>query len=198
MTSEFNHNASRLKSLSLLADLFDRLKIDYRLGTGALLGAIRDGDFIPWDWDVGIDIPAEDLLKHWDRFLAELSDMDFSITYRERTWLNGKIECTDGESKFELMGWRRDFLNNRRRRRLLIPQEIWHGSGFVELRGLNLKTYANPEQYLAHFYGNWQTPVRATTESDKSQYMWSSVRRRDYLDCFLYVPGWLIKRITQK
>ena len=147
---------------------------------------------------MGIDIPAEDLLKNWNDCLAELSDMGFPINYREHTWHNGKIECTDGETKFELMGWRRDFRNNRRRRLLFIPQDIWDGSGFVELRGLRLKTYAKPEQYLAHFYCNWQTPVWATTDSDKSEYMSSSVRQRDYLDSLLHVPGWLIKRISLK
>lgn len=180
----------RFPTLVTLVSLLDNLGVDYRISTGTLLGFVRDSGFIPWDWDVGVDLPAEQLLKKWEVLIRELEAEGFSIEAKEKTFLNAKIACVKNGVEFEVMGWRRDMFGGRRRRRLFIPGNIWPGGGVVEVHGMRFRTYKFPECYLEHFYGDWRTPIKASTDSEKSTYMTRSVRRRDFLDSILFFPQW--------
>ena len=44
-----------LNSLRTLTDIFEDIGVKYWMETGNLLGAVRDGKLIPWDFDVDID-----------------------------------------------------------------------------------------------------------------------------------------------
>ena len=43
---------TRKKEFLKICDILDELNINYFLQTGVLLGAVRDNDFIKWDWGV--------------------------------------------------------------------------------------------------------------------------------------------------
>ena len=40
------------EGLILIKNILDKIEVKYYLSSGTLLGAVRDKDFIPWDWDV--------------------------------------------------------------------------------------------------------------------------------------------------
>ena len=44
----------RRNNFKQIVDILDNLKINFFLEGGVLLGAIRENDFIKWDWDVEI------------------------------------------------------------------------------------------------------------------------------------------------
>lgn len=80
--NEYLRKAHRILRL-LLAD-FDRVcnkyGLHYYLICGSLLGAVRHGDFIPWDDDVDVAMPRRDfdlLLKHVDEEWGEGKDICF-------------------------------------------------------------------------------------------------------------------------
>lgn len=52
----------REKGLVELAVIFGELQVPYFLCECTLLGAVRDGDFIPWDWDTGLCMKLEDFV----------------------------------------------------------------------------------------------------------------------------------------
>ena len=79
---EYLQKAHRILKL-LLAD-FDRVctkyGLHYYLICGSLLGAVRHGDFIPWDDDVDVAMPRRDfdiLLKHVNEEWGEDKDIIF-------------------------------------------------------------------------------------------------------------------------
>lgn len=51
------------KALFVVTDLLDKHSIPYHLEGGTLLGIVRDGDLLPWDYDVDISIPFEHAYK---------------------------------------------------------------------------------------------------------------------------------------
>jgi lipopolysaccharide cholinephosphotransferase len=57
-------NLQRARKLLFdVVDTFDQCNILYHLEGGTLLGLVRDGELLPWDHDVDISIPAEELVK---------------------------------------------------------------------------------------------------------------------------------------
>ena len=46
----------RKKEFLKISEILDKLKVNYFLQTGILLGAIRDNDLIKWDWDIEISV----------------------------------------------------------------------------------------------------------------------------------------------
>ena len=55
-------------------DVLERHQLQYVLYAGSALGAVRHEDFIPWDDDLDIAMPRNDLEKFIDVFDEELSD----------------------------------------------------------------------------------------------------------------------------
>ena len=52
---------NRKKNFQNIVDILDdNLKINFFLEGGVLLGAIRDNNFIKWDWDVEIALLSEE------------------------------------------------------------------------------------------------------------------------------------------
>lgn len=55
--------ASQIGILKALKEYSERYRLRYYLGYGTALGAVRHGGYIPWDDDVDILIPINDLIK---------------------------------------------------------------------------------------------------------------------------------------
>jgi hypothetical protein len=58
------------EALRLFADWSESVQLLYWIDFGTLLGAVRDGSMIPWDWDVDIGVMKDDIIA-----IPELSDL---------------------------------------------------------------------------------------------------------------------------
>ena len=63
---------TRRKNFREIVDILNNLKINFFLEGGVLLGAIREKDFIKWDWDVEIAILSDEFFKKFDVILENL------------------------------------------------------------------------------------------------------------------------------
>lgn len=74
---EKNLRQCQLKQLSILSEI-DRIcqkyQLTYWLDGGTLLGAVRHGGFIPWDDDIDLGMPADDLKRFIQIAPAELPE----------------------------------------------------------------------------------------------------------------------------
>ena len=71
-TNELN---DRNKGLQEITEVLSNMEIDYFLTDGTLLGAIREQDFIPWDWDIEIVLLTESV---WDKTASLIEKAKYS------------------------------------------------------------------------------------------------------------------------
>jgi hypothetical protein len=67
----------QLEGLIEIYDIFKTLKIQMFLSSGTMLGAVRGGDFISWDWNIGVACKAEEFNHKLKEFLQLLSEHKF-------------------------------------------------------------------------------------------------------------------------
>ena len=95
----YMNEKSAVEALRYIKEVFDAHGIEYWLDYGTLLGAIRDGKFIPWDHDVDIGaldseeskikIVSKELCKKGlDLFFLELQGDMARILIEENLWVD--------------------------------------------------------------------------------------------------------------
>ena len=67
------------RGLREIRDILNKLEIPYYVTHGTLLGAIREGDFIRWDWDVGISLKTEEVVPKFSRLISQLRENGFEL-----------------------------------------------------------------------------------------------------------------------
>ena len=74
-----NELVDRKLDLEEICDVFESLSINCLLIDGVLLGAVRDGDFIAWDWDVELALFEEEVINNTTVILNALHLRGFEI-----------------------------------------------------------------------------------------------------------------------
>jgi phosphorylcholine metabolism protein LicD len=112
----------RKKEFLKICDILDSLKINFFLNSGILLGAVRDNDFIKWDWDIEISVFSNEFLKNIDLISENLEKSGFEIVRIIRNKNNSKIDFIGiypvDVTKYTIYAWqysklRRSFLEKR-------------------------------------------------------------------------------------
>jgi hypothetical protein len=148
------------------------LKIPYYLSGGTLLGVIREGDFIKWDWDIGIDTKIEDIYPKRDKLISVLRTTGFQIQTYYSHKQNFKINAVKHGARYEVAGFIK-IGNNRCRKAYYYPKSFLEGHSEVILRGEKYRTFPEPKEYLTWLYGDWKTPIRTI---NKRAYVTNSSR----------------------
>lgn len=176
----------REKGLVELTMIFDELQVPYFLCDGTLLGAVRDGDFIPWDWDTGLCMKLEDFVSKNHTIRRKVLKSGFTVSHIAGR--NAKSNFFKYSEKYELTAWRASGQNRVRAGRKM-PGYLLDSTDYVELRG---RTYPCPSPmvtYLEHMYGDWQTPkVGEDTASHKSMTTRAKIKR----NLRRFAPTWAL------
>lgn len=159
--------SARAEGLSELADIMNDLKCHWHVSGGTALGAARDGDFIPWDWDVGIAVKTEEFIGKYKIFIEHAKQKGFIITdvRVSSSDKSKKILLTKYEQQYEILFWTLE--NGKRIRDKLVRSNRFFEK--VEKRLLRDRLYPFPcplEEYLEEVYGNWEIPVRSNKKQD--------------------------------
>ena len=138
----------RKKGFIEVTDFFDELKINYFLQGGVLLGAVRNLNFIKWDWDVEISLFEKDLIKNWDIIINSLTEKNFKIHKENNNRTQLKIELYKYQpidiTSFTIFGWSYDHKSNCYfRKKIKIPGNFINNMDSIKFMGKILKLINN-------------------------------------------------------
>jgi hypothetical protein len=162
--------------LIILKKILDSIGVINYLSSGTLLGAVRDNDFIPWDWDVQMYLITENAYPLRYKITKLLEDSGFTIHKFNDSEDSLKWDARKQEAIFELTAW---YLQGkwryRKKKSMRVPSYLFEGEYNINFKGLNYRTLNPPEEYLEFCYGDWKTPIRT---SDKEVYSTSKHLRK--------------------
>ncbi|MDB9746737.1 LicD family protein [Candidatus Pelagibacter sp.] len=178
--------------------ILEKLKINYFLVSGILLGAVRDKKLISWDWDIELSLFSDVLEKKLSIIENELIKKKFTIIKinRKKNQLKidyfGKLDQT--VTCYSIESW--SYSKKRKvfwRNSYQIPEKFLKKFSKVKLFGKYFNCPKNPEKFLEFLYGDWKKPLRTF---NKNEYISKGFinRKRLYLDKTIMI----IKKIAYK
>jgi lipopolysaccharide cholinephosphotransferase len=188
----------RKKEFLLTCDILEKLEINYFLHSGILLGAIRDNDFIKWDWDIEISVFGEEFDDKIDKVVEELKQNNFIISNINKKKNDFKIDFV-GQLDKSVTGytiWSWYYSKIRKvywRRELIVPKKYLKNLSKINFMDREFKCPNNPKDYLAYAYGDWKTPIRT---SDKDMYLSDKFKNKSIAKFLKFIN--VIKRILYK
>lgn len=158
--------------LKELSQILNSRKVKHFITGGTLLGAIREKNFIKWDWDVEISVFAKDLLRSYKQITSDLKKKNFQIKTLNHAMFNPKIEFfkkNHNATSFSILGWHYSFFRQAyTRKKLKIPLKFMKKMGKIKFFKQTFLCPSPIDEYLEHQYGNWKMPIRT---SNKSKYL---------------------------
>ena len=174
-----NELNTRKKEFLKICDILVSLKINFFLNSGILLGAIRDNDFIKWDWDIEISVFSSEFLPKIDLISNTLEKSGFKIARIIRNKNNLKIDFIglypSDVTSYTIYGWQYSKIRNVYwRKELSIPSKFLNELSKFNFLGRQFNCPSNLEEYLTFVYGNWRTPLRT---SNKKVYLTKNYKK---------------------
>lgn len=166
--------AAQAQGLSELCSILDSFEIEYYLSGGTLLGIIREGDFIKWDWDVEVAVKSEEIISRYDELLIVFKQKDFNLHSKNTRNSNFKLNLLKYDTRYEILGYYYED-GFRKRMRSKMPANFFTPGCIKTLRGVSYQVLNPPIDYLDYNYGDWQTPLKTKNRAD---YTTSSSRNR--------------------
>jgi phosphorylcholine metabolism protein LicD len=190
----------RKKEFVKICDILNKLKIKYFLQTGILLGAIRNNNLIPWDWDIEFSVFSIDLEPRLTELIFKLQNSEFNIIKTDKELDSIKIDfygkLPSHTTTYTIYGWSH---NKKKkifwRKKLKVPEHFI--LNMRKIKFFNKFHYAPypTEKYLEYQYGNWKKPLQT---SNKYLYMRKEFSGKNILYDFLRIVLNYIKKLILK
>tara|TARA_B100000315_G_scaffold233356_1_gene246416 strand:+ start:1511 stop:2134 length:624 start_codon:yes stop_codon:yes gene_type:complete len=163
----------RNKGLQEIKSVLNEINIECILIFGILLGAVRDKNYIKWDWDVELAVFPEEIYPKFDQLEVLVKDKGFEM---EKVRIESKYFKTNlkkYDNKYTLLGLHKNG-DMRSSKWNQVPSKYFDQLGEIEFLGEIYKTPSNVHGYLAFTYGeNWRTPK---ITYNKKEYLSSDAR----------------------
>lgn len=163
--------ADRRKAFLEMCDVLDSAGVRYFLWGGVLLGAIREKDFIEWDWDIEIGVYTDEVYERRTELADLFKQKGFDVLRVDDSFQNFKIDLAKYAlpevSSYTPCGWYKEdgmWVRNLWK----IPSEFLDSLDTIEFLGRTFNCPRNPEKFLEYQYGDWRTPKRT---ADQHEYL---------------------------
>lgn len=169
--------SEQFKGLLVLAKVLNSHLSQWFLSGGTLLGAYRDRDFIPWDWDVEVTVLTEEAKPLEGQLLMSLVKAGFLITGSDSSVENFKIVATGWGTDYEILGrWLDPGEQMRKRDMTQVPAVFFESADEIIFRGKIFPAPQQTEGFLKSLYGDWQMPRKTL---DKQEYFSQAAYRKN-------------------
>ena len=166
-----NELEDRKKGFFEIINILKTKNIFFFLQGGVLLGAVRNSDFIKWDWDVEISLFSDEFFEKRDLIKNALLENGFKIfkeNYeRERIKIDVYKYQDYATTGYTLFGWTFNKEKNK-----ILRGEINIPSMFMD--NMEKITFFDEEfycpgpvnDYLTYQYGNWRKEIKSDIKSE--------------------------------
>jgi len=184
----------RKKEFLKICDILNTVNINYFLTSGILLGAVRDNDFIKWDWDIEISVFANEFLPKLDLISNKLKESKFKIDKIIRNEDNLKIDFIGSYPKevtaYTIYAYKYSKIRNVYwRKELSIPSKFLENFSKIDFLGREFNCPININEYLTFVYGDWKKPLRT---SNKKVYLTKNYKKKTIF-LTIYIEKFLMK-----
>jgi len=153
--------------LKELSQVLSDIKVNHFITGGTLLGAIREKNFIKWDWDVEITILTDEIFDKREKLSQLFIDSGFQISkyldqYDSLKWELKKYNCF-----YEIVGFYKEGgWMYRLGKGAKVPASFFVKPSDLFFLGNLYKTVSEPNKYLEFCYGDWQNPKRTANKKE--------------------------------
>ena len=153
------------ESLLEIKEIFDNLKIKFWLACGSCLGAVREGHFIPYDFDIDIIMLVRDFSPKISGELSKIAPLHF-----ERHWPDKLAFVSFSMNQIPIHIKLKYYFSPEDIYIWLHPRPHWQNCVMpgkslrndyrVNFLDTKFRVPNPPEEYLERLYGkNWRTPI---------------------------------------
>lgn len=157
--------------LGQIRDMLNDQGVWWQLVLGAALGATREKDFIPYDFDVDIAMKAEEALPIKKKIVERLKNLGFEVKVKqaETTGEDTLIQFEQDPLYGHILLYYKSKNEGLRQQKPVkeafqtawLPEIFFAKPGRAKLRGEEYPVPANIKKYLRWQYNDWKTPTNA-------------------------------------
>ena len=168
-----NYHRRMKKMLLKTIDILNEKRFKYWLDAGTLLGILRDGDLIPWDYDADLGIPADSADEIMKLRLDFLPNYLIKRGRIQSPWIPGDMRVIKVKTPWEKIRQinfhvdlfcvypvkdKYRWVDSNALKHM--DRKYYDTLSTIEWEGRTINIPNHAEEYLSKRYGNWQVPER--------------------------------------
>jgi phosphorylcholine metabolism protein LicD len=166
-----NELEDRKKGFFEIINILKSKNIFFFLQGGVLLGAVRNNDFIQWDWDVEISLFSDEFFEKRELIKNALLENGFKIfkeNYeRERIKIDVYKYQDYATTGYTLFGWTFNKEKNKiLRGEINIPSKFMDNMEKITFLDEEFYCPGPVNDYLTYQYGNWRKEIRSDIKNE--------------------------------
>ena len=161
-----NELVLRNKGLQEIKIIFESMKLPFFLIDGVLLGAVREKNFIKWDWDVELAVFSEIAITYINDIITLSKSAGFNVDLVDDSIQNLKINLLKYATKYTIIG-----LYKKRKYRLRkaykYPANYFQKPTYINFLGKDYLAPSPVNDFLSFMYGpDWMIPKMSSIKEE--------------------------------